>query len=143
MCEAIWAERKDRHPESTAATGTGAVRSSKSHRAFFAPHPLAYGMSRVFITFREASGQEQMRVFAERHEALGWLGVSPFWVTNSFASMHSVVCVASIQIREVTAWEPPPQASSHSPASSAVRSSGCSFTRICLSVISTKIQGAF
>lgn len=50
--------------------------SAKSRRAFFAPNPLAYGMSRMFIALRESTGQEQMRVFADRKEALQWLGYS-------------------------------------------------------------------
>jgi hypothetical protein len=49
--------------------------SAKSRRAFFAPTPLAYGMSRMFIAFREASGQEQMQVFRDHNEALQWLGL--------------------------------------------------------------------
>jgi hypothetical protein len=49
--------------------------SAKSRRAFFAPTPLAYGMSRMFIAFREASGQEQMQVFRDHNEALLWLGL--------------------------------------------------------------------
>jgi len=52
--------------------------SAKSRRVFFAPSPLAYGMSRMFIAFREAIGQEAMQVFKDRHEALRWLGVAPF-----------------------------------------------------------------
>jgi hypothetical protein len=52
--------------------------SAKSRRAFLAPNPLAYGMSRMFMAFREANGEEQMRVFTDRHEALRWLDVAPF-----------------------------------------------------------------
>jgi hypothetical protein len=44
--------------------------SAKSRRAFLAPNPLAYGMSRMFMAFREANGEEQMRVFTDRHEGL-------------------------------------------------------------------------
>jgi hypothetical protein len=55
------------------------VFSSKSRRAFFAPCLLAFGMSRMFIAFREgSSGQEQMNVFSDREEALQWLGISSF-----------------------------------------------------------------
>jgi len=51
--------------------------SAKSYRAFFAPNALAYGMSRMFIAFREANGgQERMQVFSDRHGALLWLGVA-------------------------------------------------------------------
>lgn len=51
--------------------------SARSRRAFFAPNPLAFGMSRMFMAFREAS-QEQIQVFKDRQEALQWLGVEPF-----------------------------------------------------------------
>jgi hypothetical protein len=55
------------------------VFSAKSRRAFFAPSLLAFGMSRMFIAFREGSGgQEQMKVFSDRKEALQWLGISLF-----------------------------------------------------------------
>ena len=55
------------------------VFSSQSRRAFFAPSLLAFGMSRMFIAFREGSGgQEQMKVFGDRKEALQWLGISSF-----------------------------------------------------------------
>jgi hypothetical protein len=52
--------------------------SAKSRRAFFAPNPLAYGIARMFVAFREANGQEQVQVFKDRSEALQWLGVAPF-----------------------------------------------------------------
>jgi hypothetical protein len=52
--------------------------SARSRRAFFAPHPLAFGISRMFMAFREGNGQEQMKAFKDRSEALGWLGVAPF-----------------------------------------------------------------
>jgi hypothetical protein len=55
------------------------VFSAKSRRAFFAPSLLAFGMSRMFIAFREGSGgREQMKVFSDRKEALQWLGISSF-----------------------------------------------------------------
>ena len=47
--------------------------SAKSRRAFFAPTPLAFGISRMFMAFREAYGEEQMDVFTDRDEALRWL----------------------------------------------------------------------
>jgi hypothetical protein len=53
--------------------------SGKSRRAFFAgPNLLAYGMCRMFIAFRKASGEEQTRAFTDRDAALQWLGVAPF-----------------------------------------------------------------
>lgn len=52
--------------------------SGKSRRAFLAPNPLAYGLSRMFIVSRRLTGEEQMRVFKDRDEALHWLGVAPF-----------------------------------------------------------------
>jgi hypothetical protein len=39
--------------------------SGKSRRAFIAPNPLAYGLSRMFIAARQLAGEEQMRVFKE------------------------------------------------------------------------------
>lgn len=47
--------------------------SGKARRAFLAPNPLAYGFSRMFIAARRVTGVEQMRVFRDRDEALGWL----------------------------------------------------------------------
>ncbi len=47
--------------------------SAKSRRAFFAPTALAFGMSRMFMAFREFHGEEQMDVFTDRGEALRWL----------------------------------------------------------------------
>ena len=47
--------------------------SGKSRRAFLAPNPLAYGMSRMFISYRKVTGEEQMQVFTDRDEALHWL----------------------------------------------------------------------
>ncbi len=53
--------------------------SAQSRRACFAPTPLAYGMARMIIAFREAyGGEEQIQVFKDRDEALLWLGVAPF-----------------------------------------------------------------
>jgi hypothetical protein len=52
--------------------------SAKSRRAFFAPTPLAYGISRMFIACREGTGAEQIQLFKDRQEALRWLGVAPF-----------------------------------------------------------------
>lgn len=50
-----------------------------SRRAFVVgSNRLAYGMARMFITLRRATGEEQMQVFTDRHEALQWLGVAPF-----------------------------------------------------------------
>jgi hypothetical protein len=48
--------------------------SGKSRRAFFSgSNLLAYGISRMFIAFREETGKEQMRAFKDRDEALQWL----------------------------------------------------------------------
>jgi hypothetical protein len=48
--------------------------SRKSRRAFVAPSPLAYGLSRMFISIRQLSGgQEEMDVFKNRDKALWWL----------------------------------------------------------------------
>jgi hypothetical protein len=50
--------------------------SVKSRRAFIVGgNRLAHGLSRMFIALRIVTGQEQMRVFADRDEALQWLGV--------------------------------------------------------------------
>jgi hypothetical protein len=48
--------------------------SRKSRRAFVAPTPIAFGMSRMFISIRQLSGRtEQMAVFKERDQAMQWL----------------------------------------------------------------------
>ncbi len=53
--------------------------SAKSRRAFFVgSNALANGMSRMFIHCRQPLGEEQMRVFTDRDQALQWLGVAPF-----------------------------------------------------------------
>jgi len=53
--------------------------SARSRRAVFAPNTLAFGISRMFIAFREAhGGKEEIQVFNDRQEALQWLGVEPF-----------------------------------------------------------------
>jgi hypothetical protein len=50
-----------------------------SRRAFVVgSNKLAHGMARMFIALRRATGEEQMQVFAERNEALLWLGITPF-----------------------------------------------------------------
>jgi hypothetical protein len=50
--------------------------SVKSRRAFVVGgNRLAHGLSRMLIALRIVTGQEQMRVFADRDEALQWLGV--------------------------------------------------------------------
>ena len=47
-----------------------------SRRAFVVgSNKLAYGMARMFIALRRATGDEQMQVFTERNEALQWLRV--------------------------------------------------------------------
>lgn len=51
--------------------------SVKSRRAFLVGrNPLAYGMSRMFIACRRLTGDEQMRVFIKRDEAVQWLSCS-------------------------------------------------------------------
>ena len=52
--------------------------SANSRRAFFAPNSLAYGISRMFMAFRDFHGEEQMDVFADRDQALRCLSVGPF-----------------------------------------------------------------
>jgi hypothetical protein len=50
-----------------------------SRRAFVVgSNRLAYGMARMFVALRRATGGEEMRIFVERNEALRWLGVAPF-----------------------------------------------------------------
>jgi hypothetical protein len=50
-----------------------------SRRAFVVgSNKLAYGMARMFIAQRRGTGGEKMQVFAERNEALLWLGIAPF-----------------------------------------------------------------
>lgn len=41
--------------------------SARSRRAAYAPNPLAFGISRIFIAFREAQGgEEEIQVFRDR-----------------------------------------------------------------------------
>ena len=48
--------------------------SSRSKRAAVVSSPEAYGMMRMFMSYRESvGGQEQMRIFQSRDEALQWL----------------------------------------------------------------------
>lgn len=48
--------------------------SKESRRAFVAPTPLAWGLSRMIITLRELSGgEEKMEVFKSHDDALLWL----------------------------------------------------------------------
>jgi hypothetical protein len=48
--------------------------SPRSRRAFIAKSPLAFGLSRMFASLRELrGGEEQIRIFDNRDEALGWL----------------------------------------------------------------------
>jgi hypothetical protein len=50
-----------------------------SRRAFVVgSNKLAYGMARMFVAMRRATGEEEMRIFVKRNEALEWLGVAPF-----------------------------------------------------------------
>jgi hypothetical protein len=50
-----------------------------SRRAFVVgSNKLAYGMARMFVSLRRATGEEEMRIFVERNEALLWLGITPF-----------------------------------------------------------------
>lgn len=49
--------------------------SAKSKRAFIVNTTVAKGLARMFQTYRElAGGQEQIRIFSDRQEALQWLG---------------------------------------------------------------------
>jgi hypothetical protein len=48
--------------------------SGKSRRAWFTgSNLLAYGMCRMFIAFRRATADEEMRAFTDRDEASEWL----------------------------------------------------------------------
>jgi hypothetical protein len=48
--------------------------SPGSRRAFIAKSPLAFGMSRMFASLRELrGGEEQIRIFNNRDEAMRWL----------------------------------------------------------------------
>jgi hypothetical protein len=50
--------------------------SGKSRRAFLAgSNLLAYGGSQMFIAFRGAVGEDQMRAFTDRDEAWQWLNL--------------------------------------------------------------------
>jgi len=49
---------------------------ANSRRAFVVGlNRLAYSMSRMFIALTRVTGEEQMRVFEDRNEALQWLGI--------------------------------------------------------------------
>jgi hypothetical protein len=50
--------------------------SAKSRRAFIADNPFHSGMARMFAAFHKLSGEDQVRVFTTRDEALAWLNVS-------------------------------------------------------------------
>ena len=52
------------------------VFSAKSRRAFIADNPFHYGMARMFAAFHKLSGEDQIRVFTTRDEALQWLEVT-------------------------------------------------------------------
>jgi len=53
--------------------------SAKSRRAFVVgSNKFVYGMARMFIALSRVTGNEEMRVFKNRDEALQWLGVAPF-----------------------------------------------------------------
>jgi hypothetical protein len=50
-----------------------------SRRSFvLVSNKLAYGMASLFVSLRRATGEEEMRISAERIEALLWLGILPF-----------------------------------------------------------------
>ena len=52
---------------------------AKSRRAFVVgSNRLAYGMARMFVALRRVTGEDEMRVFEQRSEALRWLGVARF-----------------------------------------------------------------
>ena len=58
-----------------------------SRRAVVATHPVAYGYSRMFATYREINGgKEEIRVFHTIGEAEGWLGVGPLVARQHHAS---------------------------------------------------------
>ncbi|MCU1285982.1 MAG: hypothetical protein JWO13_2332 [Acidobacteriales bacterium] len=53
--------------------------SSRSRRAFLVNSALAVGMSNMYASYREfAGGEEEMKIFRDRNEALRWLaGAEP------------------------------------------------------------------
>jgi hypothetical protein len=63
--------------------------SRNSRRAFLVNSALAVGMSNMYASFREfAGGEEEMRIFRDRDEALQWLaGVEAERATKSASSV--------------------------------------------------------
>ena len=49
-----------------------------ARRALLVNRSLLYGVGRMLVTFRELAGaKEQMQIFRDKNEALGWLGLPP------------------------------------------------------------------
>jgi hypothetical protein len=53
------------------------VFSSMSRRAFVVGSEEAFGLGRMFETFREMAGEQGIRVFRSRAEAMSWVLSSP------------------------------------------------------------------
>ena len=48
-----------------------------SHRAFVVSSEVQFGLTRMFATYREMKGGQEIRVFRTMPEALSWLGLPP------------------------------------------------------------------
>ena len=54
---------------------TRSLFDASSKRAFVASNSIQFGLSRMFASYREIQGKQEVRVFTEMKEALNWLGL--------------------------------------------------------------------
>jgi hypothetical protein len=54
---------------------TRSLFAASSKRAFVASNSIQFGLSRMFASYREIHGKQEVRVFTELKEALHWLGL--------------------------------------------------------------------
>ena len=67
----------DLTPEQIAALAERTAFSAKSRRALVVTSDLHYGLSRMFATYREIKGGEELRVFRDLPATQAWLGIAP------------------------------------------------------------------
>jgi hypothetical protein len=58
-------------------------------RAFLAPTDVTFGIARMFEMLRQARGENGIRIFRERHEALAWLQAAPVTVPRNLVPQAS------------------------------------------------------
>jgi len=56
--------------------GSNAIFDKKSRRAIIVQGDLAFGLARMFATYREINGETNLQVFRNREEAFHWMGVT-------------------------------------------------------------------